>query len=107
LSSPDLPLELPLSKIDAFTASKPSSGYLGGIFTVIVTTARTKNQHLRDGVSVLYAHGDAASSCKNEVPQKTISASAVDFKSSCNVTKKYPYGMWLHDVYRFSSFSKP
>jgi hypothetical protein len=84
LSSPDLPLELSPSKIDAFTASKPSSGSLGGIFPVRATTARTKNKQLGGGANVLYAHGDATSSCRNEVPQRTISESMVDSKSSRN-----------------------
>ena len=67
LSSPDLTLELLLSEIDAMTASKLPSGDLGGIFTVRATTARTKNKHLRRA-NVLYAHGDVASSRRNEVP---------------------------------------
>ena len=83
MSSPDLPLELLLSRIDAFTASRLSSGSFGGIFTARATTARTKNKHER-GANVLYAHEDAASSCMNEVPQRTISASVVDFISSGN-----------------------
>ncbi len=42
LSSPDLPVELLPSSIDGFTASKPSSRGLGGIFLVRATTARIK-----------------------------------------------------------------
>jgi hypothetical protein len=103
-SGPDLPFELLLSKIDTFRVSKPPSGGLESIFTVSATTARTKYKHLRGEARVLYAHGDAASACRNEVPPTTISGSVVDFKSSRN--KEYPYGMWLHDVYHFTGFSK-
>jgi len=100
LSSPDLSSELLLSKIDAFTTSKPSSGSLGGIFTVRATTARTKNKHLRGGANVLYAHGDAASSCRNEVPQRTISASVVDSKSSRNKSIHTGCGFMMFIAFR-------
>ena len=49
------------------------------------------------------AHGDAAVSCRSEVPQKTRSTFGVVFR----VTKRGSYGTWLYDVvYHFSSPSK-
>jgi len=57
LSSSDLPVELLPSGIDGFTASKPSSGGLGGIFLVRAMTARIKISILKGSERLVCAWG--------------------------------------------------
>ena len=57
LSSSDLPVELLPSGVGGFTASKPSSGGLGGIFLVRATTARIKISILKGSERLVCARG--------------------------------------------------